>query len=245
MTAIVREVGTLQYQVDVPVEYFKGKPTNTSCKVVPVNFQAAVTTSGLNNCGITLVSVSGNRSSADISVPGISVQNAYGSAYFTNSVLPAYDVISDLNRSFVETVHQQLYQFIASYIAKNLPYSVYFLSDTVTKYGLRKGYITSCANMWGFDTHQFVRWLIKNNHGIVFQCPTYVNYNHRSVENLSLIRPWLWTPPNLLADFAGGFAGFMTDEKVVASSEESMLKLHSARLSTEPETFKKKYIDII
>ena len=96
---------------------------------------------------------------------------------------------SPIARMMVDKCYQSILEAAYATPSANPSKAGYMLSDNV---------IRDAIDQEKIKTANFIRWLIKNRHGVVYAMPMAVNPVHKSAMDFSLVQAFYWIPPNAL-----------------------------------------------
>lgn len=171
---------------------------------VPIEVRATVNygiNSFTNNCGLgSIQSISGFVCAPLVLATDVAALPEKGRLRFVGSwehdgkgnqmrQLGDFSQDSPIARMMVNKCYESILQ--AAYAASDMNPSKagYMLSDNV---------IRNLVDQDKIKTANFIRWLIKNRHGVVYAMPMAVNPVHRSPGDFSLVQAFYWIPPNAL-----------------------------------------------
>lgn len=91
----------------------------------------------------------------------------------------------------------ELFEEIRAHIAKAGAYNCYLLTDAVNRHSKARTSAPTPAHTP--NTAWFARQLVARKIGYIVQSPVSVNHIHRTKGDFSLIRTWIWYPPEAMA----------------------------------------------
>jgi hypothetical protein len=115
-------------------------------------------------------------------------------------------------RKYQEGIYQthakEIFESIKEHIFKQAKYQCYILSDAVNRHSKARSPAPTPAHVP--NTAWFARQLVARKVGYIVQSPVSVNGVHNAPNDFSLIRTWIWYPPDALAFKPDKFLGYGT-----------------------------------